>query len=112
MNRSLPVVIIGVVLIGAIAAVWLFSRPPQPLPPAGPPPAQGSEAPGAQPPHVRGNANAPVTVEDFADFQCPTCGYYYTELKKIEGEFGDRLRVIFCQNPLVPMHQLGLVAAQ
>ena len=112
MKRSLPVVIIGVVLIGAIAAVWLFSRPPQPLPPAGPTPAQGSEAPGAQPPHVRGNANAPVTVEEFADFQCPTCGYYYPELKKIEGEFGDRLRVIFRENPLVPTHQFGLVAAQ
>jgi Na+:H+ antiporter, NhaA family len=113
MTRSAPVFIIGIVLIGALAAVWFFSRPPQPSgPPSGPTPTQGSEPTGAQPPHVRGNANAPVTVEEFADFQCPTCGYYYPELKKIEGEFGDRLKVIFRENPLVPTHQFGLVAAQ
>jgi protein-disulfide isomerase len=51
-------------------------------------------------------------VEEFADFQCPSCGAYYPELKKIENEFGDRLRVVFRENPLVPMHQWGLVAAQ
>ena len=113
MKRSAPVLIIVLVLIGAIAAVWIFSRPPQPSgPPAGPTPPPDSLPQGAQPPHVRGNANAPVTVEEFADFQCPTCGFYYPELKKIEGEFGDRLKVIFRENPLVPTHQFGLVAAQ
>ncbi len=113
MKRSAPVLIIALVLIGAIAAVWIFSRPPQPsVPPAGPTPPLDSLPQGAQPPHVRGNASAPATVEEFADFQCPTCGFYYSELKKIEGEFGDRLKVIFRENPLVPTHQFGLVAAQ
>jgi len=113
MKRSAPVLIIAIVLIGAIAAVWLFSRPSQQTGTLnGPTPTPGSEPAGAQPPHVRGNPNAPVTVEEFADFQCPTCGYYYPELKKMEGEFGDQLRVIFRENPLVPTHQFGLVAAQ
>ncbi len=111
MNRSIPVLIIVVVLVAAIGAVWLFSRTSPSSTPARPTPSDSS-APGAQPPHVRGNANAPVTVEEFADFQCPTCGFYYPELKKIEGEFGDRLKVIFRENPLVPTHQFGLVAAQ
>jgi protein-disulfide isomerase len=69
-------------------------------------------SPGAQPPYVRGNPNAPVTVEEFADFQCPSCGAYYPELKKIEGEFGDKLRVIFRERPLVPPHEHALIAAQ
>jgi protein-disulfide isomerase len=75
-------------------------------------PVQGSMPPGAQPANIRGNPNAPVTLEEFADFQCPSCGVYYPELKKIEGEYGDRLRVIFRENPLLPMHQYALVAAQ
>jgi hypothetical protein len=70
-----------------------------------------SDTPGAEPPHIRGNPNAPVTVEEFADFQCPSCGAYYPELKKIEGEFGDRLRVIFRERPLVPPHEHALMAA-
>ena len=75
-------------------------------------PPSGAEPPGAEPPWVRGNANAPVTLEEFADFQCPSCGAYYPELKKIESEFGDRLRVIFRERPLVPPHEHALIAAQ
>lgn len=67
---------------------------------------------GAEPPHVRGNPNAPVTLEEFADFQCGACGVYYPELKKIEAEFGDKLRVIFRERPLVPPHDHALIAAQ
>ena len=77
-----------------------------------PEPSPGAEPSGAEPPHVRGNPNAPVTLEEFADFQCASCGYYYPELKKIEAEFGDRLRVIFRERPLVPPHEHALVAAQ
>jgi protein-disulfide isomerase len=61
---------------------------------------------------VRGNPNAPVTLEEFGDFQCPMCGTYYPEVKKIESEFGDQLKVIFREYPLVPMHEHALLAAQ
>ena len=77
-----------------------------------PSPPPGAEPLGAEPPHVRGNANAPVTLEEFADFQCPSCGVYYPELKKIESEFGDRLRVVFRERPLIPPHEHALIAAQ
>jgi NhaA family Na+:H+ antiporter len=114
MKRILPFLIILLVLMGGLAGVWWLSRSG---PTANPPrnaatPGPGGVPTGADPPHVRGNQNAPVTVEEFADFQCPACGAYYPELKKIEAEFGDRLRVIFRENPLVPTHQYGLVAAQ
>jgi NhaA family Na+:H+ antiporter len=114
MKRFAPFLIIGLVLIVGLGAVWLLSRSSQQSnsPRNAATPTQGSEPPGAQPPHIRGNPNAPVTVEEFADFQCGACGAYYPELKKIEAEYGDRLRVIFRENPLVPMHQYGLVAAQ
>lgn len=107
MKRSAPFLIIAVVLIGGLAAVWLLSRSAQQTDPP-----RYAAPPGAQPAHTRGNQNAPVTLEEFADFQCGACGSYYPELKKIKAEFGDRLRVVFRENPLVPAHQYGLVAAQ
>jgi protein-disulfide isomerase len=114
MKRFAPFLIISLVLAAGLGAVWLLSRssPPSNTPRNSPSPTQGPEPLGAQPPHIRGNGNAPVTVEEFADFQCGACGGYYPELKKIEAEYGERLRVVFRENPLVPMHQYGLVAAQ
>ena len=54
-----------------------------------------------------------MTLEEFGDFECPTCGTYAVELKKIEAEFGDRLRVIFREYPLYPTpHKHALIAAQ
>jgi protein-disulfide isomerase len=113
MKRFLPFLIIAIVLIIGLIAIWMFSRSSTSNPPrnAATPDDRSTPA-GAQPPNMRGNPNAPVTVEEFADFQCPSCGVYYPELKKIEAEYGDRLRVIFRENPLLPMHQYALVAAQ
>jgi len=113
MKKSLPFVVIAVVLIAAIAGGWVLLRSSrQSTNSSAPTPDPALDVQGAEPPHIRGNANAPVTVEEFGDFQCPSCGTYYPELKKIEAEFGDRLRVIFRENPLVPMHEHSLLAAQ
>ncbi len=51
--------------------------------------------------HVRGNPTAPVTLEEFGDFECPPCGHVAGALKEIEREFGNRLRVIFYNFPLI-----------
>lgn len=55
---------------------------------------------GAEPPRVRGNAKAPVTLEEFGDFECPPCAAFHPELKRIEAEYGERLRVVFRHFPL------------
>ncbi len=114
MKRFLPFIIIAAVLVVAVLLAWVLLRSSQQASKLTNASTQtaDSEPPGAQPPHLRGNANAPVTLEEFGDFQCPTCGVYYGEIKKIEDEFGDRLRVIFREFPLVPTHQHGLEAAQ
>jgi NhaA family Na+:H+ antiporter len=114
-KRYLPFLIITAVLVAALAATLIFLRSSKQTGPSTnvPTPSPGSEPPGAEPPHVRGNANAAVTLEEFGDFQCPTCGLYSGELKKIEDEFGARLRVIFREYPLYPTpHENALVAAQ
>ncbi len=111
MKRFLPFVIIVAVVIAAVAATWIFLRSSRTDHSSTN--SSASEAPGAEPPHTRGNPNAKVTLEEFGDFECPTCGTYAGELKKIESEFGDRLRVIFREYPLYPTpHKHALIAAQ
>ncbi|MGI8481512.1 MAG: DsbA family protein [Chthoniobacterales bacterium] len=60
--------------------------------------------------HVRGSATAPVTLEEFGDFQCAACANTSALIHLIENEYGPRLRVIFWQFPL-PNHQHGREAA-
>ena len=50
--------------------------------------------------HVRGKAGAPVTIEEFGDFQCPPCGTMSGILKKLEEEEGQKVRLIFHHFPL------------
>ena len=56
--------------------------------------------PGAKPPHMRGAANAPVTIEEFADFQCPPCGALSGVLHKLEQAYQGKVRMIFRHYPL------------
>lgn len=113
MKRFLPFALIAIVLIVAVAGGWILLRSSQQSRNSNnPTPDPALEVHGADPPHIRGNVNAPVTIEEFGDFQCGGCGAYHPELKKIEAEFGDRLRVIFRELPLVPTHEHALLAAQ
>jgi protein-disulfide isomerase len=122
MKRALPFVIIVVVLVAAVGVAWYLKQssvtPPAPAPAPAPTASSAKTPPqinelGAQPPHVRGLASAPVTIEEFADFQCPPCGALHPNLKLLETEFGpERLRVVFRQFPLVPAHAHALAAAR
>jgi len=111
MKRNLPFFIIGLVLIAAAVSLYALVRSSRSANSnTATPVADGP--PGAVPSHVRGNPDAKVTLEEFGDFQCPSCGVYYAELRKIEEEFGPRLRVVFREYPLYPSHKYGLLAAQ
>lgn len=126
MKRALPFVIIAAVLAGAIAVAWYLKQAavggqvatPTPSVSTASPGRQSSPSttraihPGAEPPHSIGPATAPVTLEEFGDFQCPPCGLFHPVLKTMEKEFGPRLRVIFREYPLVPAHAHALSAAR
>jgi NhaA family Na+:H+ antiporter len=61
--------------------------------------------------HVRGAPDAPVTLEVFGDFQCPSCAMISGVISKLEQEYGPRLRVVFRHFPLA-MHPHAMDAAQ
>lgn len=120
MKRALPFVIIAVVLgAGLLTARYLQRSTPElatasPAPHASPSASAANPGEhGADPPHAQGNASAPVTLEEFGDFQCPPCGLLHPVLKTMEGEFGPtKLRIVFREFPLVPNHVHALSAAR
>jgi protein-disulfide isomerase len=65
----------------------------------------GDPASGAR--FVTGKADAPVTMVEFADYQCPTCGLYANQIEaQFKAEFVDtgKVKLVFRDFPL-PIHQ-------
>jgi len=60
--------------------------------------------------HVRGKPDAPVTLEEFGDFQCPPCGQFAGFAEELLKEYDSRLRVVFRNFPL-PGHEHAREAA-
>ncbi len=52
---------------------------------------------------VRGKANAPVTVVEFSDFQCPFCARAEGELVKVRDAYKDQVKIVYKDFPL-PIH--------
>jgi protein-disulfide isomerase len=105
MRRYLPFVIVGaVLLITAGGALFLYRSK------SGTPLKIATGKPGAEPAHIRGAANARVTLEEFGDFQCPPCGFLAATLLKVEHDYAESVRVVFRQFPL-GMHQHAMMAA-
>ncbi|HEX8638099.1 MAG TPA: thioredoxin domain-containing protein, partial [Pyrinomonadaceae bacterium] len=66
---------------------------------------------GAQPPNVLGSPTATVTVEEFADFQCPTCAQVHTMMKNIQSTYGSRIKFVYRNFPLTQIHKNAYEAA-
>jgi Na+/H+ antiporter NhaA len=60
--------------------------------------------------HVRGRADAPVTVVEYGDFECPYCGQAEPVVRELLAE-GD-LRYVWRHLPLVDVHPHALLAAE
>lgn len=62
--------------------------------------------------HVRGPADAPVTLVEYADFQCPYCGDAYPVVRSLLERFGDRVRFVFRHMPLDDLHPRAQAAGE
>jgi protein-disulfide isomerase len=59
-----------------------------------------------------GPANAPVTIVEFSDFECPFCAGMFPTLKKVEENYKDKVRVVYRQFPLNAIHPKAQKAAE
>lgn len=60
---------------------------------------------------VRGNVEAPVTIVEFSDFQCPFCARARPTVNQVRETYKDRVRVLFRNFPL-QMHAQAPKAAE
>lgn len=61
---------------------------------------------------IRGNKEAPVTLIEYLDFQCPACRTYHPIVKQINTEFPTDVRIITREFPLTSIHMNALPAAR
>ena len=61
---------------------------------------------------MRGPTDAPVTLVEYGDFQCPYCGDAYPVVLELLERFGDRLRFVFRHLPVPELHPYAPAAAE
>ena len=61
--------------------------------------------------HIRGPSDAPVTLVEYADFECPYCGQAEPIVRELLADFGD-IRYVWRHLPLRDVHPNAQVAAE
>jgi protein-disulfide isomerase len=117
-SRALPILLAVVAIVGLAALATVALRSDQgaatPATPAGQP---ALDAPVGQTPEgfwFKGKPDAPVTVVEYADFQCPGCGYFATQLEPgLSADYiaTGKARFVFQDYPL-PNHPNAIPAAE
>ena len=123
MKKYLPFVIIVIVLVAAVGGSFVLwknrggSTANSGSTFATTPPVSNTPAPNQTPKDTAGltrpnvKVSSPVIIEEFGDYQCPPCGQLYPELKQLEAEYGDQVKVVFRHFPLIKIHKNALLAA-
>jgi protein-disulfide isomerase len=62
--------------------------------------------------HIRGPADAPFTLVEYGDYECPDCGRLFATLESVQQEFGTRLRLVYRHYPLSGIHKHAQMAAE
>jgi protein-disulfide isomerase len=62
--------------------------------------------------HVRGPVDAPVTLVEYGDYECPFCAAAHGVVNAIHAQMGDRLCFVFRHFPLTTVHPHAQRAAE
>ncbi|PZH08045.1 Na+/H+ antiporter NhaA [Streptomyces sp. NTH33] len=62
--------------------------------------------------HVRGPLDAPVTLVEYGDYECPYCGLAEPVVRELLAEFGDDVRYVWRHLPLTDVHPSAQLAAE
>ena len=62
--------------------------------------------------HAHGPADAPVTLVEYGDYECPHCRLAHPVVKAVQSRLGDRLRFVFRHFPITSNHPHAAHAAE
>ena len=62
--------------------------------------------------HVCGPEDAPYTLVEYGDYECPDCGRLYVILRDLQEDIASRLRIVFRHYPLSGVHHHAQQAAE
>ncbi|MEA2528231.1 MAG: formate-nitrite transporter family protein [Thermomicrobiales bacterium] len=62
--------------------------------------------------HILGPPDAPLTLVEYADFECPFCGDAFGIVKAVRSRLGDQLRFVFRHFPVPQVHPHAQRAAE
>src|SRR5438445_2725769 len=62
--------------------------------------------------HIRGPADAPVTLLEYGDYECSHCGLSHPTVELVCGHFDNQLRFVFRHFPLSQVHPNAESAAE
>lgn len=62
--------------------------------------------------HIQGPDDAPVTLVEYGDYECPFCGQGFLIVKVIQRQLGDQMRFVFRNFPLTNIHPHAEHAAE
>jgi protein-disulfide isomerase len=61
---------------------------------------------------IRGDRNAPITIVEYSDFQCPVCGRAFPVVEQVRQKYGAKARFIYKHLPLIRLHPMAMPAAK
>src|SRR6202140_4828260 len=62
--------------------------------------------------HLCGPEDAPYTLVEYGDYECPDCGRLYVILRDLQQDIASRLRIVFRHYPLSGVHPHAQQAAE
>jgi protein-disulfide isomerase len=62
--------------------------------------------------HIQGPTEAPVTLVEYGDYECPYCGAAYPIVKDVQARLGEKLRFVFRNFPITTSHPHAQQAAE
>jgi protein-disulfide isomerase len=70
------------------------------------------KVPVGQADHTLGEEDAPVTLVEYGDYECPHCGHAHPIVEAVRKHFGKQLRFVFRNFPLTQIHPHAEMAAE
>lgn len=112
-NLYLPIsIIIGSLI---IAGTIVYTRSPQEITPSGEELSGANSADESaitEKDHMRGNSEAPVTIIEYSDFQCPFCSRFHPTVQQILDDYPEKIRWVYRHFPLDQIHAQARPAAE